>query len=157
MCGRSGTLFGTFVDACKHAKLPVCEVVQINVQGNFSNGCVQRHHVRPELPEGVDEENRIVPSVLASTITCTSSFCVNILSDSRGYSWVLYGSTVWDEGHGEVWVVMSSNDGSSWDFFLHLYFVSTTRRLDMPTVPRPRRKQPGDFLSGRPSFSQDIA
>ena len=36
-----------------------------------------------ELPEGVDEENWIIPPVLSTTISCTTGFHVDVLPESR--------------------------------------------------------------------------
>lgn len=81
---------------------------------------VQSRHVRFELPERVDEQNRIVPSVLPCSISGSTCFHVNILPNSRMKGWVNHNSSVWNKRHGEIRVIVRGYDRASRYFFLRL-------------------------------------
>ena len=123
----------------------------------FSYSRVENRHVRLQLPERVDEHNRVVPSILACSITCASCFCTNILPDWRGHSRELQYSTIRNEGHCEVWMIMCSDDGPGWDFFFRLSQVSTMLPRKRLFVPRLRSRQPRDSSFLQSSSGQDIA
>ena len=76
----------------------------------------------PKLPESVDKEHRIIPSILSGTISSTAGFHMNILPDSRVKGWIVHDSRIRNERHGEVRMIVGVDDGSGWDFFLDLHF-----------------------------------
>jgi len=51
-----------------------------------------------ELPESVDEQDWVVPSILTGSVSCSSCFHLDILSDGWVDTRVLHDSSVWDEG-----------------------------------------------------------
>ena len=73
-----------------------------------------------ELPEGVNEHDGIIPPILPSGVSCSSSFEVHILTHSWMQTWILHDSGVWNEGHGEIRMVMRSDDRTSRNFFFGL-------------------------------------
>jgi hypothetical protein len=118
------SLLGSLVDAGHDTKFPVREVVEVDVKWKAGNSLVQSGHVCLELPEGVDEENGVIPSVLTRSISCTTCFQSDELTSSRMNRWEVHDSRVRDERDGEVWMVMRSDDWTSWDFLLRLESIS---------------------------------
>jgi hypothetical protein len=125
MSSSSSTLFSTLVNSCEKAEFPVCKIVEIKVEWNLGDSGIENRHVRLELPERIDEENGVVPSVLASGITRTSCFRANILTNRGSYGWVLHNSAVRDQRQGEVGMELRGDDGPSWNFLFRLLKVST--------------------------------
>lgn len=156
MSSSPGTLFSTFVNTCKYAEFPVCEVIEIDVERYFSYSRVENRHMSLELPEGVDEENRVVPSILTRSVTCASCFRPNILPECRGYSRELHDTAIRNEGHCEVWMIMCRDDSPGWDFFLWLVKVSTMPLQGEVVPPLPHLRQPEDFSSLRSSSVQGV-
>ena len=76
----------------------------------------------PKLPERVDKEHRIIPSILSGTISSTAGFHMNILPDSRVKGWIMHDPRIRNERHGKVRMIMGVDDGSGWDLFLGLHF-----------------------------------
>src|ERR1700722_18102321 len=75
-----------------------------------------------ELPESIDEQNWVVPSILSTTISCTAGFHVDILSDSRVERRIMHDPRVRDERHGEVRMIVRIDNWSGRNFLLGLYF-----------------------------------
>lgn len=67
----SRVLLHVFIDAGNETELPVLHVVESDAQWQRFNGRVQLRHVALELPERVEEDNRIVPSILSRDISGT--------------------------------------------------------------------------------------
>jgi hypothetical protein len=76
------------------------------------------------LPEGVDEEDWVVPSILAGSVSCSGCFHVDVLSDSWMDTGILHDSSVWDERHSEVGMIVRIDDWSSGDFLFLLFLIS---------------------------------
>ena len=93
-----------------------------------------------ELPKGVDEEDRVVPSILTRSIACTTCFQVDELASSGMNRGEMHYARIGDEGDSEVRMIMRGDDWASWDFFLGLFVgqhqflveVYTTHLLILP-------------------------
>lgn len=96
------------------------------MEGYFRDGGVDDRHLRPELPERIDEKDWVVPSVLAGTITCTRCLQMEILTYWRRYGPKLQVTSIWDEGEGYIRMVMVGDDsiGTFW-YLIQLLGVST--------------------------------
>jgi hypothetical protein len=117
----SCSLLDSLIETGQNTELPVCQMVEVDVKWKSSNSRVQGGHMRSELPESIDEENRIIPSILSSRIPRSSSFHVDILSYCRMQSWQMHNSSIRDEGHGEVRMVMRGDDSPDWYLFFRLF------------------------------------
>jgi hypothetical protein len=76
----------------------------------------------PELPEGVDEQDWIVPSILPTAVSCAARFHMNILPNGRMKGRIVHDSSIWDKRHSEVGMIVRVDDRSSWNFFHGLHF-----------------------------------
>lgn len=86
----SGGLLHTFINAGKKTELPVREMIEVDVNWETRDSRVQRHHVSPQLPEGVNEEHGIIPSILSTAISSTRRFRMNVLANSWVKSWIVH-------------------------------------------------------------------
>lgn len=81
-CGI-GCLSSTHFNASNDGEFPVGQIVEIDMNGQACDCFVQNSHMRLELPEGIDEEDWIIPAILTRPISCTVPFYLDELSDSR--------------------------------------------------------------------------
>ena len=99
-------LLRALVDTADNVELPVGHVVKSDAQRHRLNSGVQLSHVGLQLPESVDESDRVVPSILSSGVASTSALQLQILASSGVHLAKLGGSGVWDQGYGEIGVVV---------------------------------------------------
>lgn len=89
-----------------HVELPVLHIIEGNAQRHGVHGGIQLSHVTPELPKRVHKKGGIVPSILASAVSCPGGLQLHVLADSGMYLAIPLRARVGDHRHGEVGVVM---------------------------------------------------
>lgn len=90
-------------------ELPVGHIVQGDMERELLDCAVQLRHVVPELPEGIHEEYRIVPAILARGISRSRGFKLYELTDGWMHSRVGLGARVRDERYSEVGMIVGTN------------------------------------------------
>lgn len=109
ICSLAGTLLGALVNASDDIELPVGHVVQGNTQGHFIDGRVQQGHMTLQLPESVQEHDRIIPTILAGGVTSIGTFELYILASGRRQLAKSLRTAIGNQRDGEVGVIVRSS------------------------------------------------
>lgn len=106
-------LLGVHLNVGHDLELKGCHVGEVNVQRKLLDGVVEGNHLLVELPEGVDEEQRVVPAILAGSVTGPRRLEANKVLDGGVHVGKILEAKRRDEREARVGVVVVGNDGAS--------------------------------------------